>query len=56
MTAIPPDFELDTTEPRPSKTACREAHRPAPKRKASHFEYAFGRWFTTSAEPEFVLA
>lgn len=57
MTAIPPEFELQLTEPKPADAArCREAHRPAPKRKAAHFEYAFGRWFATSAESEFVLA
>ena len=55
MTAIPPDFELDMGEPKTS-SKCREAQRPAPKRKASHFEYAFGQWFTTPSESEFVLA
>ncbi len=57
MTAIPPEFELDVSEPKAANAArCREAQRPAPKRKSAHFEYAFGRWFATSAEPEFVLA
>ena len=56
MTAIPPVLDLDAPACKSSPMPHGESVVPVKEKKSSHFEYAFGRWFATLADHEFVLA